>query len=160
MKRLGAVIFVAAFVSGTTLAQSTNSEAPAVESAVAPVFPPIAAAANVSGEVIVEVEVNEKGEVRAARSVNAHPLLRKASEDAAFRWRFTPDLGGGKNRAVRLTFSYRLVRLKAPAAELASIFMPPYSVEVRREKFATIIHSDPPSYTIPPKRVRKRRKSE
>ena len=102
MNRLFAIALMAACLSGTTFAQSSGTESPGVEFAVAPVFPPIAVAANVSGEVLVEVEVNERGEVRSARSAGGHPLLRKASEDAASRWRFMPSASGEKNRVARL----------------------------------------------------------
>jgi TonB family protein len=160
MKPLLISFLVAAYAGCSVFAQANSSKALAVEAAVAPTFPPIAVAANVSGDVIVEVKVGEKGEVLETRSSNAHPLLREASESAAFRWRFVPDASGEKARVVQLTFSYRILPLKTPATELATIFMPPYSVEVRHKQFEPIVHSDPPSYTIPPKRERRKKRRE
>jgi hypothetical protein len=50
--------------------------------------------------------------------------------------------------------------LKTPAEELASIFMPPYHVEVRRMQPEPIVQSDPRSYTIPSKRASKEKKQK
>ena len=132
MKRLLFVLLIVVYPAGSNLALSGNPKVPIVVSAVAPVFPAIAATAHMSDDVSVEVEVNSEGVVSTAHAINAHPILGKASENAALRWRFAPDRGGDKTPVVRLTFSYRTMPLKTPDEELASIFMPPYHVEVRR----------------------------
>ncbi len=55
-----------------------------------PVYPKAAKAVRASGEVKVEVEVDEKGNVTSATSVSGHPLLRQAAEQAAKRAKFKP----------------------------------------------------------------------
>jgi hypothetical protein len=157
MKRLLLILLIAALCVSSSFAQTDGSKAPIVIFAVAPAFPALVAVANFNGDAIVEVEVNAEGKVLTARAINTYPFLRKSSEDAARRWRFTPDNAGGMKRVVRLTFSYRTMPLKTPAEELASIFMPPYQVEVRRMRPEPIIQRDP-GIRIPPQRQRKRKK--
>jgi TonB family protein len=55
-----------------------------------PVYPPLARAGRVEGDVGVKVLVNDQGHVIAARAVYGHPLLRDSAEKAALRWRFSP----------------------------------------------------------------------
>ncbi|MGC2238498.1 MAG: TonB family protein [Pyrinomonadaceae bacterium] len=55
-----------------------------------PVYPKAAKAVRASGEVKVEVEVDEKGNVTSAKSVSGHPLLRQAAEQAAKQAKFKP----------------------------------------------------------------------
>jgi TonB family protein len=55
-----------------------------------PAYPEIARAAHASGEVIVQVTVDETGNVVAARAVSGHQLLLAAAVTAARQARFTP----------------------------------------------------------------------
>ncbi|HJQ67430.1 MAG TPA: TonB family protein [Blastocatellia bacterium] len=57
---------------------------------VTPTYPPLARAARVSGSVVVEVTVDEAGNVMSARAVSGHPLLKDAAVAAARGWKFTP----------------------------------------------------------------------
>ena len=57
---------------------------------VTPTYPPLARAARVSGSVVVEVTVDESGNVMSARAVSGHPLLKDAAVAAARGWKFTP----------------------------------------------------------------------
>src|SRR5215469_4875699 len=43
---------------------------------VQPEYPPLAKAARVSGRVVVEVTVDELGNVTSARAISGHPLLK------------------------------------------------------------------------------------
>lgn len=56
----------------------------------APVYPPVAKAASLSGTVAVSVIVDESGKVVWAQAISGHPLLRQAALDAACRARFSP----------------------------------------------------------------------
>ena len=56
----------------------------------APVYPPLAHAAKVSGPVTVEVTVDEEGAVIAARAISGHPLLKDSAVAAARKWKFNP----------------------------------------------------------------------
>jgi TonB family protein len=55
-----------------------------------PAYPAIARAAQASGNVKVEVTIDEDGNVVAARAVSGHPLLQAASVAAARNAKFTP----------------------------------------------------------------------
>ena len=48
------------------------------------------------GSVIVQVVVDEEGNVRCARIIYGHPLLRRAALDAAKKWKFKPLVVEGK----------------------------------------------------------------
>lgn len=55
-----------------------------------PVYPPLAKAAQVEGDVGVKVLIDSQGHVIASRAVYGHPLLREPAEKAALQWTFTP----------------------------------------------------------------------
>lgn len=75
-----------------------------------PAYPPRAKDARVSGTVIVEVTVDESGNVIAAHALSGHPLLRDAAVSAAHGWRFNPTKVSGKPvRVVRtIMFNFSL----------------------------------------------------
>jgi TonB family protein len=56
-----------------------------------PVYPSSAKAVRASGTVVVEVKINEKGEVTSAGAVSGHPFLRSAAEQAARKAKFKPN---------------------------------------------------------------------
>ncbi len=55
-----------------------------------PAYPPPARAVHASGEVNVQVTIDEQGNVISANAVSGHALLRQAAENAAKRAKFTP----------------------------------------------------------------------
>jgi TonB family protein len=57
-----------------------------------PIYPPIAKQINASGEVQVEVMIDESGKVISARAISGHPVLRSSAEEAAKKWVFKPTL--------------------------------------------------------------------
>lgn len=61
-----------------------------------PVYPAVARAARVSGTVIVQVTVDETGQVSSAQAASGHPLLRAAATQAAYQARFKPTHSSGK----------------------------------------------------------------
>ena len=75
-----------------------------------PPYPPRAKAAGVSGAVVVEVTVEESGNVIAARAISGHPLLMDAAVNAARGWRFNPTtVSGHLVKATRtITFNFKL----------------------------------------------------
>lgn len=77
---------------------------------VAPVYPPLAKAAKVGGPVVVEVTIDEDGDVLTARALTGHPLLKDSAVKAALGWRFTPtELDGSPVSVVgTLTFNFNL----------------------------------------------------
>ena len=62
---------------------------------VAPVYPPIAQAARVSGVVILEALIAEDGSVRNVTVLSSKPLLDASAIEAVRQWRFTPTLLNG-----------------------------------------------------------------
>src|SRR4051794_29275537 len=114
-----------------SVAQKSNSEFPSVVSAVTPMYPPTARAANATGDVFVDVEINREGKVTDVDSKNAMVLLRKVSEEAARRWVFAAAPNGEKKRKTRLTFSFRIMPEKSPYYEGTPVYYPPYKIEVR-----------------------------
>jgi TonB family protein len=122
-------------VSASRFAPQT-AEQPVVVAAVAPPFPAIAAVARASGEVIVEVKINNAGEVSTTKAKSGHPLLRQAAEFAARRWKFAPSVGSTDPRTVSLTFFFTIFEekmgeeKKGEAASSATVFFPPYKVGV------------------------------
>lgn len=71
-----------------------------------PVYPPAAKAVHASGTVVVQVVVDEKGNVVSARATSGHPLLRSASEVAARAAKFTPTRLSGKPVKVSGVITY------------------------------------------------------
>jgi protein TonB len=76
----------------------------------APVYPPIARAAHSSGTVVVQVKVDECGNVVSAKAISGPPLLQQAAVEAAYAWRFTPTLLSGEPVKVigTITFNFLL----------------------------------------------------
>ncbi|HEX8738223.1 MAG TPA: TonB family protein [Pyrinomonadaceae bacterium] len=56
-----------------------------------PVYPPAAKAVRASGAVVVEITVNNKGEVTTANAISGHPLLRASAVAAARKAKFKPN---------------------------------------------------------------------
>ncbi|HVG29606.1 MAG TPA: TonB family protein [Pyrinomonadaceae bacterium] len=71
-----------------------------------PAYPPAARAALVSGEVLVEIMVDECGNVVMAKALNGHPLLRQAAIDAAMKTRFSPTLLSGLPVRIKGTMAF------------------------------------------------------
>jgi TonB family protein len=70
---------------------------------VKPVYPPVAAEARVQGVVIVEVRIDEDGNVSDARILRSIPLLDEAALEAVQQWKFTPTLMNGKPVPIIMT---------------------------------------------------------
>ncbi len=71
-----------------------------------PAYPAVAKAARASGEVVVQVTVDETGKVISANAVSGHPLLRQAAIQAAYQARFAPTKVNGKPVKVTGTITY------------------------------------------------------
>jgi TonB family protein len=74
-----------------------------------PAYPPIAKQAHASGTVVVQVLVDEQGNIVTARAVSGHPLLRGASEAAAREAKFPPTKLSGKPVKVSGVITYNFV---------------------------------------------------
>ncbi|MGE0129863.1 MAG: energy transducer TonB [Blastocatellales bacterium] len=63
---------------------------------VTPIYPSSARQINASGEVQVEIVIDETGRVIEAKAVSGNPMLRLSAEEAAMKWVFKPTLLDGK----------------------------------------------------------------
>jgi TonB family protein len=63
---------------------------------VKPIYAPIAQRSNIEGRVVVEVQLDEKGEVVFAKAVSGHQFLRGSAEDAARKSKFRPAMFNGQ----------------------------------------------------------------
>jgi protein TonB len=72
---------------------------------VTPVYPAEALRKRVSGVVIIETTIDERGDVAAARVVRSIPLLDAAALDAVKRWKFSPAMLRGAPACVTMTVS-------------------------------------------------------
>ena len=89
--------------SGGVLAESALEK-------VRPNYPDEAKEARVGGSVVVEVTIDEAGNVIKVRLVSGHPLLRDAAVEAARQWKFRPTtLSGIPVKVIgNITFTFNL----------------------------------------------------
>lgn len=93
---------------GSVIQKSEDALQSQAVTRVQPVYPPLALAAKVSGEVVVEVNIDEKGEVIKARALSGHALLKDSATAAARGWKFKPFIVDGTSVKVTgtLTFNF------------------------------------------------------
>ena len=72
-----------------------------------PEYPPAARTVRASGQVTVQVLVDEKGEVVSASAVSGHPLLRAAAVQAARKAKFKPMMMSGQPTNVAGVLTYK-----------------------------------------------------
>jgi len=97
-----------------------------------PDYPPSAKAVRVSGSVVVEVTVDEEGNVISARAISGHALLKDSAREAAQGWKFKPTLLSGVPVKVigEITFNFSLeVTSKQIDALLKEVDKNPTSAE-------------------------------
>jgi protein TonB len=70
---------------------------------VLPVYPQIAQAARVEGDVIIQATIGVDGMVQEARVVSGRPLLNDAALNAVRQWRYTPTTLNNQPVAVIMT---------------------------------------------------------
>ena len=76
---------------------------------VQPAYPPIARSAHASGQVVVQVLIDENGNVVAAHATSGHPLLQAAAVGAARSSKFTPTKLSGQPVKVNGVIIYNFV---------------------------------------------------
>jgi TonB family protein len=136
IKRLASVYLVALLtillMSTPAYTRSVEESAVKVVQAVPSLYPPIARAAHVSGEVKVEATIDADGAVTSVNVVNGHKLLSPSVEKATRKWKFNAVAGNTAVRSVVLTFQFTLIAAnKGTPEDLGVIFWPPYKVEIR-----------------------------
>jgi TonB family protein len=102
---------------------------------VEPVYPSAAKAARVGGTVVVEVIVDEEGEVVAAKAVSGHPLLVDVAITAARGWRFKPaTLQGAAARVIgAITFNFKLESVATASSANAERYVEPNVAEIPKD---------------------------
>lgn len=99
------------------------------------IYPTIAAIAEASGTVIVEVKIGHDGRVLEAKALEDHKLFRVAAENGAKLWTFNSVSSTDPPRTARLKFIFKFVpKKKASPEELLPRFLPPLAVEIRVTK--------------------------
>jgi eukaryotic-like serine/threonine-protein kinase len=103
----------AAIAAGEIPAEIHKSGGEMMQSAVKrvePAYPPLAKVARISGSVVVQITVDEQGNVTHAQAMSGPPLLRNAAVSAAYGWKFAPDKVYGKPVKIigTLTFNFNL----------------------------------------------------
>ena len=78
-------------------------------SLVKPPYPPAARAVHASGQVQVQVLIDENGNVISASAVSGHPLLKQSAEQAARASKFSPTLLSGQKVKVSGIIIYNFV---------------------------------------------------
>jgi len=68
-----------------------------------PTYPPLAVKARVSGAVILEVVVDEEGNVSDIKILKGHPLLNEAALSAVQQWKYSPTILNGEPVSVIAT---------------------------------------------------------
>ncbi|MCI0350767.1 MAG: energy transducer TonB, partial [Acidobacteriales bacterium] len=74
-----------------------------------PAYPAIARQAHASGTVVVQVTIDENGNVISARAVSGHPLLQAVAVGAARQARFSPTKLSGQPVKVTGVITYNFV---------------------------------------------------
>jgi protein TonB len=60
-----------------------------------PVYPPLAIAARIQGDVVLDCVISAQGKITDVRAISGPPLLVEAARQAAYQWVYTPTLLNG-----------------------------------------------------------------
>jgi TonB family protein len=92
-----------------------------------PVYPPIARAAHVSGQVKLQIEIGKDGRVTNTKTLSGPPMLAGSAQDCVKQWIYEPPLIDGKPVSTSTTVTIRF-DLPAPVnpndQTIASRFFP------------------------------------
>ncbi len=76
---------------------------------VKPTYPPIALAAHVEGEVVLQAVIGKDGTIQNLHVISGHPMLIKSAADAVQQWRYRPYMLNGEpvevETQVRVSFT-------------------------------------------------------
>jgi TonB family protein len=84
-----------------------------------PIYPPMAREAQAQGDVVLDVVVDEEGNVSKITVKSGDPLLRKAAEDAVRQWKYSPTVINGEPVSVisTVTVKFNPNRVAPPPSE-------------------------------------------
>ncbi len=84
-------------------------------SKVDPEYPPLAKQARISGTVLLQITVNEQGDVSSVKILRGHPLLVRSAVDAVRQWKYAPTILNGEPVPVIATVTVNFT-LQGPQA--------------------------------------------
>jgi len=110
MTRLVIAVLLAALGLGAEMKVGTNEGVRAAVKKTQPEYNPVAKQMRVQGDVEVEAQVDDKGDVTGVKVVSGNALLTAGVVKAVKEWKFTPFSESGKNvpALVSLRFSFKL----------------------------------------------------
>ena len=76
-------------------------------SSVTPVYPPAARNLRVSGDVVIDAQIDANGRVTAMKVASGPPMLHQAAMDAVRQWKYTPATLDGKPVAMHMSVTVR-----------------------------------------------------
>ena len=119
-------------VLGAVVCPASKAEdSPKVLKAVPPThYPPLAAAAMVSGKVKVEVKIDPTGDVISAKIIKGPKLLGDTARAAALRWKFERSEEVSRERTVQLTFTFVHWTRRKEQERGKTRSIPPYKIEI------------------------------
>ena len=92
-----------------------------------PHYPSMAIESRIDGSVVVEVTVDDDGQVLAAEAMSGPPLLKGAAVSAALGWKFRPALDSGRPARVSGILTFTFILGAQPAVNVTSDV--PYKAE-------------------------------
>src|SRR5262245_1482152 len=106
---------------------------------VQPAYPEIARTASAKGAVLVQITINESGEVINAQIIRGHPMFNDVALQAAKQWRFKPaELSGKPVKAQGvLTFNFDTGQSATPGE---TVPMTPLTEEQFNQQLRAILH--------------------
>ncbi|MDR3749709.1 MAG: TonB family protein [Acidobacteriota bacterium] len=118
MARYWFFVFLVVAFGSSVAAQTTHVRVPSdaaathLKSSPAPEYPPLAQAARIQGNVILQISIDPSGSVSTLRVVRGHPMLVQAAIAVVRNWKYAPfELNGQPVSAVTLV----VVRFGNPA---------------------------------------------
>jgi protein TonB len=96
--------------SASTASVSNNLNAAIPIAQASPVFPELALRTRASGQVVLELQIDDQGKVVKAAVMSGPGIFHSAAVAAAMKWRYKPASIGGVNVASqsRVTMSFNL----------------------------------------------------
>ena len=117
------VMALFAINAGTAAATATNQQKQErslkVIHQVAPVYPEEAEREGVEGKVVLDVTVEQNGEVSSAKVLSGHKLLQQAAVDAVKQWRFSNPLNDSVTIQLTINFSLSGAATEPPTRDSA-----------------------------------------
>jgi TonB family protein len=126
MKKFYSNLFIINLLLLCSIAVFAQKDKPKVIKYFAPKYPVSAQAVRATGTIDVLVKIDKDGKVTSTNAISGHPLLRKACENAAMQWLFTPD-SSHDEREVKITF---LLRIGDRNKKDKVKFKKPYTIEL------------------------------